>query len=172
MKSKNVNIKKTKTTKAKVGYTRQNKDLYKAFLKADLKKHGPNTRTKLSLSGSKVNTKSRAKLDFKTSQYFFKRLSGRQWKYDKKTNSFKTIGRSPFNKATLEKYQKQIEITSKKFAKLLTDQAYGVLGDNEPTDKQYDVLASIYNSGLNLVEFKSKYQDDYERIFENDADEL
>ena len=169
MKSKNVNTKKTKTPKSKSpAYTRQNADLYKAFLKTKPK---TNNRTKITLVGTKVGRRTSAKLNDKQSQYLFKRLASKQWKYDKKTNTFKVVGRSPFNKKTILKHQAKINQVAQRFQQLLSDKLQDISGLENINDYQVDVLANIYNSGIDIEVFKSNYPDAFERIF-NESDEL
>lgn len=169
MKSKNANT-KPKTTKTKApSYTRQNSDLYKAFTKQKL------TKAKLTLH-SKVPSfkgKTSGKVKYADSQYFFKRLAGRKWTYDDKSKSFKVIGRSVFNAKTMQQHHQAIQKASRAYREYLSQQMQGELGLHaDLNDEQLSVVASIYNSGLDLNEFKSKYKDDYDRLFEPDEEEF
>lgn len=162
--------KKENTRKSKPKYTRQNKDLYNAFVKA--KRTNTAKKTTLVISGVKIAKRARGKLNNKQAQYFFKRLGSREWKYDSKTKTFKTVGRSPFNKKTVMKYQRDIELATKEYTKLLYDLTNGVTGLDDLTDDQLSVLGSVYNSGLTFEEFKERYPEDYERLFGPDSEEL
>ena len=68
--------KKENTRKSKPKYTRQNKEMYNAFLKA--KRTNTAKKSTLVISGVKIAKRARGKLNNKQAQYFFKRLGSRE----------------------------------------------------------------------------------------------
>lgn len=91
-------------------------------------------------------------------------------KYNAKTKTF-SLGKSIFSKLEMARYQDEIRQATREYEKMVQEANNFAEMEGEQmleqtfTDKQLNVLFDIVNSGMDLEEFKSKYPDDYERLF-------
>lgn len=91
-------------------------------------------------------------------------------KYNAKTKTF-SLGKSIFSKLEMARYQDEIRQATREYEKMVQEANNFAKMEGEQmleqtfTDKQLNVLFDIVNSGMDLEEFKSKYPDDYERLF-------
>lgn len=144
----------------------------KTIKKSTPKKVTKSTYTKIKISGLKASrgsSKQTPKLSKGTLFYLRSKLISSEWKYNAKTRTISSVGKSPFTKKELKLYQqhinKEVKAWHKSLKEFLVSKGHLRIQDNL-TDKQLMVIQNLVVNGYTIDEFASKYPDAFLRIFE------